>query len=155
MSIGILLEGLVAILLLVTVGYCFILNKRLSALRDGRDELKGLISNLSHAVTLAQQSISELKSVGDIADSELKSTVTKAKGLTDELSILIEVGNNLADRIADAPGRRANSNPPKMKVREARPTSPGELGSDGVAPLDSEDTHPEDLRVLQALKEVR
>lgn len=103
MSIGLLLEALVTVLLLVTVGYCFVLNRRLTALRDGRDELKGLIETLSASVTHAQSSVYELKKMGEAADAELGQSVEKAKALGDELTILVELGNNVADRIANGP----------------------------------------------------
>lgn len=106
MIAGLILEALVALLLMITIGYCFVLNRRLSALRDGRDELKGLIETLSETVARAQFCIGELKKGGEEATSQLQESISKANGLSDELSVMIEVGNNLADRLADAAASR-------------------------------------------------
>lgn len=174
MSIGLLLEALVAILLLVTVGYCFVLNRRLSALRDGRDELKGLIETLSSSVTHAQVSVHELKTLGKAADAELRQSIDKATALGDELTILVELGNNVADRIANgprsgsgsgsgsglgdgagltpekkraAPGARVRQKPLNQGAPKSPPARDDEMLSDDLG--DAE------LQFIQALREAR
>ena len=43
---GIMIEGLVAILLMVTVGYCIVLNRRLQRLKADEHSLKATIGEL-------------------------------------------------------------------------------------------------------------
>jgi hypothetical protein len=43
-SFGLMIESLVAVLLLITIGYCMILNRRLKRLRGDEQALKATIS---------------------------------------------------------------------------------------------------------------
>ena len=79
MPIDLLLEGLVAVLLVVTVGYCFVLDRRLKALRDGQDGMKEIIRELNKATERAQTGIAQLKISGDAVGAELRDTVTKSQ----------------------------------------------------------------------------
>jgi len=112
--LGLLLDGLVALLLVVTVIYCYQLNSRLRALRSGQDGLKDLIRGLNTATERAQAGIAQLKVAGDAAGNELKESITRARAMADELSLMIEAGNNIADRLE---GHAASgSGAPKVTV---------------------------------------
>ncbi len=111
LPIGLLLEGLVAILLVMTVVYCFILDRRLRQLRSGQDGLKELIGGLNSATERAQGSVAQLKIAGDAAGGDLRDVVTKARALSDELSVMIEAGNNIADRLAGGATKSEPSEP--------------------------------------------
>jgi len=151
MPIGLMLELLVAALLVVTVAYCYVLNRRLSALREGRDELKGLIENLSTAVSRAQTSVMELKQIGDATDNELNASIVKAQALADELTLMIEVGNNVADRIANSPRQAGGEVPADANARKSGKGSSGTIPSERAADIGDE----ESLRFIQALREAR
>ena len=47
-GIGIMIEGLVAILLMLTMGYCMLLNRRLKLLKADEHSLRATISELDH-----------------------------------------------------------------------------------------------------------
>ena len=144
MPIGMILEGLVAVLLVVTVVYCAILDKRLKALRSGQDGLKAIIEGLDGATRRAQTSIGELRGAADATGLALNAHVAKGRALSDELQIMIEAGNALADRLegnrAVAAGREApRQAPPVPKAQAPR----------AKIPEDWEDT------MLKALREAR
>ncbi len=101
LPISLILEGLVTVLLAVTTCYCFVLDRRLSALRNGRDELRELIKGLSESVEKAQTSVLQLKATGQVTNKELQAVIEKGRILADELSMMIESGNNIADRLAN------------------------------------------------------
>jgi len=106
MWISVVADGVIAILLGVTIFYCFLVNKKLQALRSGKDELKGVIEGLSVATANAQTSIEQLKHAGRDVIGSLDQSVRDGRGLADELSLMIEAGNNLANRLEG--GRRAD-----------------------------------------------
>ena len=56
-SFGLMIESLVAILLLLTIGYCVILNGRLKRLKADEQALKGTISELITATEIGQAEI--------------------------------------------------------------------------------------------------
>lgn len=148
--IGLILDGLVALLLVVTVIYCYQLNSRLRALRSGQDGLKDLIRGLNEATERAQAGIAQLKISGDAAGKGLKESVTKARTLSDELSLMIEAGNNIADRLEDKAVGSVNVS--KVKVGKSDVSGnemfePGNAHQNALNHLEGE--------MLKALREAR
>lgn len=110
MWISLVLDGIVAVLLGVTIFYCFHLDRRLRTLRSGKDELKQIVLGLTDATLRAQQSVAELKQSGQDVAEGLTERVVGARALRDELELMIEAGNNLANRLeASRPGARVGS----------------------------------------------
>lgn len=99
MTIELIANVVVAVLLVVMIGYSFVLNKRLGGLREGREELARLIGALNQASERAQDSIHHLKSLGQETEHALKMEVARARSLADELALITEAGSDLADRI--------------------------------------------------------
>ena len=148
--VGLILDGLVALLLVVTVVYCYQLNSRLRALRSGQDGLKELIRGLNESTERAQAGIAQLKISGDAAGKELQESVTKARILADELSLMVEAGNNIADRLED----KASGSVSVSKVKV------GKLDEAGDEVFESTSAHQNALNqlegeMLKALREVR
>ncbi len=100
------LDGLVAILLLITVGYCLVLNRRLTALRGNQVEIRQLLSAFAEATRQAEDSISHLKIAGDQIGVVLDQRITKARSLADELNSITQSAGRLADRIESGLGAR-------------------------------------------------
>ena len=59
--LGIAIESLVAVLLMLTVGYCMLLNKRLQRLKADEHSLKATIGELITATEIAERAIGGLK----------------------------------------------------------------------------------------------
>src|SRR6267378_3408270 len=60
-SFGIVIESLVAALLLLTIGYCMLLNSRLKRLKADEHSLKATIGELITATEIAERAIGGLK----------------------------------------------------------------------------------------------
>src|SRR6202040_624986 len=60
-GIGLVIEGMVAILLVLTIGYCIVLNSRLKMLKADEQALKATISELITATEIAERAIASLK----------------------------------------------------------------------------------------------
>lgn len=99
MSLELAADAIVAILLAVTVAYCFQLNRRLTELRADQEALSGLVNELNQATARAQEGVFQLRSVSQEAEDTLRKEVSRARALSDELSLITEAGGNLADRI--------------------------------------------------------
>ena len=94
---SLILDVLVAILLVVTIGYAMALNKRLGVLRRDKAELEELAGSFVDATTRAEESISRLKHTAD----DLKERMEKAQSLHDDLAFLIDRGGGAADRLEE------------------------------------------------------
>jgi Domain of unknown function (DUF6468) len=108
MSLALITEILLSCLLLATVIYCALLERKLSALRKGQDGLKETIGELNRAIVSASVSMRTLRATADDAGKGLQEQVGKARGLIDELSLLTASGERIAQRIAATPARPAN-----------------------------------------------
>ena len=98
MSFALIIDIVVAILLMVTIGYAIVLNKRLGNLRRDRGELEKLAINFHASTTRADESITLLtSSVGGLQDQ-----IGKAESMRDDLIFLTERGSSTADRLEES-----------------------------------------------------
>ena len=110
MGIEFILDGIVTIFMAVLIVYCVVLNNRLKKFRNAQSEMYEIVAQLNEATAHAQQSITTLKqSVGD-EETRLTELLEKSRKMADELSVITDVGANLADRIEKGllPGAEKN-----------------------------------------------
>lgn len=92
-------DGILAILLIAVIAVCLLVSRRLGTIRSGQDELRALVDQLNTAVAEAQRSVVGLKTSADEVAGKLQLEQKKASAIMDELTMITEAGNNLADRI--------------------------------------------------------
>ena len=97
--VSLLLDGLVAVLLVATIAYAALLNRRLGILRKGKEELREIVNSFDAAMTRIETGSGKLKQAGNPTSGELKELVTEARALRDELSFLLDRGGSLASRL--------------------------------------------------------
>ena len=102
MGYEMIIDVILAVLLAGVIGAAFVLDRRLVVLRSGQNEMSGLIARLSAVTDAARRAVVELKSASGDTQEELQSAISKATGLTDELTLIVEAGDSLADRLANA-----------------------------------------------------
>ncbi|WP_417689772.1 DUF6468 domain-containing protein [Roseibium sp.] len=100
LPIGMIIEGLVAVLLLVTIGYCFTLNKRLQRLRADEETLRATISELMTATEIAERAILGLKATANEADKTLGARLADAQEMSAELAAQVGEGEKIFNRIS-------------------------------------------------------
>ena len=84
-TVGLIVESLVAALLLLTIGYCMVLNKRLKRLKADEQTLRATISELITATEIAERAIGGLKVTVRDCDQKLSSQLAGADEVTDRL----------------------------------------------------------------------
>jgi Domain of unknown function (DUF6468) len=84
-SLGVAIESLVAILLMLTIGYCMLLNKRLKRLRADESSLKATIAELITATEIAERAIGGLKHTVRDVNENLGSQLTAATEMSTQL----------------------------------------------------------------------
>lgn len=169
MTVGLILEALVAVLLVATVYYCVILNRRLTKLREGQEEFTALVADLNEATRRAQNSVQDLKSSTIETGRELEERVSSARVLVDELAMITEAGNNLANRlerqlIGASSSRSSGRSPGQLKQRLETSsvhqvgTGPTYDGREDISRNDNGRSEPRsetERELLRTLKEVR
>jgi hypothetical protein len=99
MTLALAGDLIVAVLLLVTIVYSTVLNRRLAALRGDKDELHALVEGLAKTTASAVAGIAALKAAAETVGRELEAGRAKAQALRDDLAYLVERGNSAADRL--------------------------------------------------------
>ena len=84
-SLGVAIESLVAILLMLTIGYCMLLNKRLKRLKADEHSLKATIAELITATEIAERAIGGLKHTVRDVNENLGSQLASATEMSEQL----------------------------------------------------------------------
>jgi hypothetical protein len=99
-GLGLIIESLVAVLLLMTIGFCLLLNNRLKKLKADEQTLKGTISELITATEIAERAIAGLKMTVRDCDLNLSERLRAGDQLARELGRQLENGSQILSQIA-------------------------------------------------------
>jgi Domain of unknown function (DUF6468) len=129
-SLGLTIETLVAVLLVVTIGYCMLLNSRLKRLRADEHSLKAVIAELVTATEIAERAIGGLKLTVRDVNEDLGNQLASAAQMSEHLKRQLAEGDNVVRRLSKiaiaARPQSAETEPPK----EAAPQAVKELAWD-------------------------
>ncbi len=123
-SFGIAIESLVAILLLVTIGYCMLLNSRLKRLKADEHSLKATIAELITATEIAERAIGGLKHTVRDVNENLADQLHAATEMSLQLKKHLAEGDNVLRRlsriaIAARPASEHDAAAPKVSAAKA------------------------------------
>jgi len=97
---GLIIEALVAILLMVTIGYCMILNNRLKRLKADERALKATIGELITATEMAERAVAGLRITARECESTLGERLASADQCCAELNRQVKAGDLVIERLA-------------------------------------------------------
>ncbi len=120
---GLILDSLIVVLLLATIFYCIVLNRRLGRLRSSRAELERATRAFAEAAARADAGIKGLRRTAEESGSGLQQEVQRADGLREEMHMLVEAAESLAKRLEGAAGTARSGAGPKVSPQQpsARP----------------------------------
>jgi hypothetical protein len=95
-----MIESLVAVLLLLTICFCLVLNGRLKKLKADEQALKGTISELITATEIAERAIAGLKMTVRDCDQNLSERLRAGESLARELGGQLEGGRQVLAQLA-------------------------------------------------------
>ena len=127
MTVSLILDGLIVVLLALTIGYAVALNRKLKRLRDGEGDLRAMIDTFNKSAATAEANLARIRGIaegtgtlrsldagntprdGDInsASAALAPLVEEARKLAVDLDLLISRGEVFADGSAPSPTGRA------------------------------------------------
>jgi hypothetical protein len=99
-ALGIAIESLVAVLLLLTIGYCMLLNTRLKRLKADEHSLKATIGELITATEIAERAIGGLKFTVRDVNENLGSQLASAAQMSEQLKKQLIEGDNVFRRLS-------------------------------------------------------
>ena len=97
---GLIIEGLVAILLMVTIGYCMVLNTRLKRLKADERALTATIAELITATEMAERAVAGLRTTARECESTLGERLATAEQCCAELNRQVKAGDLVIERLA-------------------------------------------------------
>jgi Tfp pilus assembly protein PilO len=98
-SLGVVIESLVAVLLILTIGYCMLLNKRLQRLKADEHSLKATIAELITATEIAERAIGGLKHTVRDVNENLGTQLTAATQMAGNLKNMLAEGDGVIRRL--------------------------------------------------------
>jgi len=125
-TVSLFLDVIVAILLVTTIVYAAMLNRRLSGLRSNKAELEALIHSFGEACARAEAGVKTLRSATDEA-TRLQAYLDRSQALRDDLSFLLDRGSSLADRLEGGVRSARTETAPRPMAGEPEP-APGRFG---------------------------
>jgi hypothetical protein len=99
-SFGIVIESLVAMLLMLTIGYCMLLNSRLKRLKADEHSLKATIGELITATEIAERAIGGLKHTVRDVNENLGNQLTSAAQMSEQLKKQLAESDNVFRRLS-------------------------------------------------------
>jgi hypothetical protein len=143
-------------LLVVTIGYAFILNRRLVTFRKDRAEMEALAKSFAEATAKAEASVQKLRGSTDKVGASLDESLEAARSLRDDLAFLIDRGSSLADRLEDGvrnarDGAAAARPRPAARGGPAEDEHPGDAADEDDLSVKSE-AERELIRALQSVR---
>ena len=102
MSVELFINIVVICLLVPTIIFAVILNKRLEVLRNSRADLGRLIEAFNDATTRAEAGIPRLKQAADSAGLLLREQIQKAQTLRDDMAFMIERADTVVQRLENS-----------------------------------------------------
>ena len=120
--LGLAIESLVAVLLMLTIGYCWLLNKRLQRLKADEHSLKAVIAELITATEIAERAIGGLKHAVRDVNENLGNQLEAAAQMSAHLKNQLAEGDNVVRRLS------------KIALA-ARPPEPAPVAAPAPAPI--------------------
>jgi hypothetical protein len=98
-TVSLAIECLVAVLLLVTIGYCGLLNRRLKLLRGDEEMLKATIGELITATEIAERAIMGLKATVVEAEASLGERLRQAERVSGQIGHEMQAAEAVLQRL--------------------------------------------------------
>ena len=97
--IDVILNVFIALLLLITIVFCLILSRRISAFNSNKKDLGKFLLDFNDSIMKAEKNINLLKEMGSQVDENLKVQIKRARFLANDLSFLSEKGETVAQNL--------------------------------------------------------
>jgi Domain of unknown function (DUF6468) len=111
-------DGLLCALLVAVIFLAIKLDRRLTDMRNGNQDLANLVTSLNTAIDKANTSIVNLRLAARETDETLFQRTATARALTDELSIVVESADRLSASLSRVPIVKSEPRFSEADIRE-------------------------------------
>jgi septal ring factor EnvC (AmiA/AmiB activator) len=99
---NVLLNILLVGLLCATIGYCYVLNRRIKTLQDSKSELANLLKHFDQSTIKASETIIAMQTASKKIGDNIQMRIDKANYLMDDLAYSIDKGTKLTQQLEAA-----------------------------------------------------
>lgn len=132
-SLGFIFEAIVAVLLVVTISYCLVVNRKLESLRSDKSDLRAIIRDLYAATGHAEQAFGTLRNTTDSVEHTLGEQIARAQKVEKSLGADVQRAEALLSKLSVIVRAQENARQPTQRVSTV--SAPGD--SDRIAPARS------------------
>ena len=151
MSYALLIDTAIAALLIATIAYAIVLSRKLSALRQSKPELEGLLQRFAESTGKVESGIAALIKEARESGEALHPRAAEGRALADDLAFLIEKGDAVADRLQGyIDTSRGGPHSPPTRATAVGPAKAALAGTPGRVPSLAADQ--ELLKALEAIR---
>lgn len=157
-SIPVAIDVIIVVLLIATIAYAIVLNRKLAVLRDAKAEMEVLLARFADSTAKAESGIRSLKAHAGESGATLDTMTSRAKALADDLTFLIEKGTSLANRLEEAVGSARAKGGGAARTGAAatdRTRAIGAANPPSAKAARETEASPEEAALLKALRGVR
>lgn len=160
MNFSLILDFSIIVLLVITIAYASILNRRLNTFRKSQGEFSELIESFNESTSATEALLAQVKSVaiagnGNLNRQQLNQQLQKGQDLAGDLKFLLQRGGELADRLAgEVQSSRPAPRPHPAGIVDTGNAPRGVGGAANGADADVGRSRAEN-DLLRALKDVR
>jgi hypothetical protein len=99
MTLSVALDFIVIALLVTTIIYVFILNRKLATLYEGKEDLRHFLETFAESLTQAKAGVEYLKKVSLESSKDLQDKIRQAKDLSTEFNLFIDNAEKIAAQL--------------------------------------------------------
>ena len=116
--LSIFLDFAVLIALTGTIYFALRLSKSLNNFRSHKNEMKKLMDELNRNINDAQNAIDGLKTASNHAATDLEDVLHDSRKMAEELKMINEASNNIADRLEGAVSNSKSASAPSYAAQD-------------------------------------
>ncbi len=128
MTTTLLIDVLLVVLLLITIGYCVVVHRKLSILRGAQNDMQAHIATFDQAASRAEANLNALKETAADVETSLGQKLEEGRVLVSDLDMLIHRAGKLTDQVEAGTRQRRSARKPSAKPKDsaaaATPTAP-------------------------------
>lgn len=114
--VGILFDVVILVALGVTIFHCLRLSRQFNEMQANRKAFEALIQSLTVAASRAEAVVKSIKDTAVGSGEELQEKISRARAISEELEIMIQAGDNLANRLQALAEKGRKANPVESSV---------------------------------------
>jgi hypothetical protein len=117
---GLILDIVILCVLAATIIHARRLSRQFSEMQQGRKTFEKLIESINQAAARADSATKSLREAAQQGGDRLQDKINTARGLADELEIIIQAGDSLAERLEGLARKSAAPRDPVLPRNENR-----------------------------------